>query len=211
MITLQKSALVGNTLGLIDHFQSEEFDFIVTKKPRQTLLEYLVQSKDEEDRWFSERGAAGLLKPVFEAVDKLHYRGVVHRDICLGKIAIRVFDKKLLVQLHGFEHAIHLTSKQGEWTSAEQLAMTIENGSTTAPEILEGQEHGKPADIYGLGQVAYQLLCSTSSWEPQILQVPIHSVSQGEEELDELIHRSGSNFWQSQISEEVKELIARMV
>ena len=125
MITLQKSALVGNTLGLIDHFQSEEFDFIVTKKPRQTLLEYLMQSKDEEDRWFSERGAAGLLKPVFEAVDKLHYRGVVHRDICLGKIAIRVFDKKLLVQLHGFEHAIHLTSKHGEYTSAEQLAMTI--------------------------------------------------------------------------------------
>ena len=128
----------------------------------------------------------------------------------MGKIALRGKDEKLLVQLHGFEHAIYLSSKHGGWTSAEQLKMTIENGSTTAPEILEGQEHGKPADIYGLGQVAYQLLCSTSSWEPQILQLTNHSVSQ-EEELDELIHRSGSNFWQSQISEEVKELIARMV
>ena len=75
----------------------------------------------------------------------------MHRDICLGKIALRGKQGKLLVQLHGFEHAIHLSSKHVGWTSAEKLAMAIENGSTTAPEILKGQDHGKPADIYGLG------------------------------------------------------------
>ena len=42
LITLQKAALACNTLGLVDHFQNEEFTFIVTKKPRQTLLEHLM-------------------------------------------------------------------------------------------------------------------------------------------------------------------------
>ena len=44
LITLQNSVLVRNILGLVDHFENEEFTFIVTKKPKQTLLEHLMQS-----------------------------------------------------------------------------------------------------------------------------------------------------------------------
>ena len=134
-----------------------------------------MSSKNEEDRWYSEAGAVKLLKPIFEAVEQIHKRGIVHRDICLSKVAIRASKDskvplKMRLKLHGFEHAIYLQPKYGGLTTVEQQALTFDYRATTAPEIKAGFEHGRPVDIYGLGQIAYQLLCSTSSWEPQILQ-----------------------------------------
>ena len=130
-----------------------------------------MSSKNEEDRWYSEAGAVKLLKPIFEAVEQIHKRGIVHRDICLSKVAIRTSkDSEVRLELHGFEYAIYLQPKYGGWTTVKQKALTFDYRATTAPELKAGFEHGRPVDIYGLGQIAYQLLCSTSSWEPQILQ-----------------------------------------
>ena len=68
-----------------------------------------MASKNEEYRWFSEADAAALLKPIFEAVEQLHIRGIVHRDIRLEKIARRVGSKsRVILQVHGFEHAVCL-------------------------------------------------------------------------------------------------------
>ena len=169
-------------------------------------------AQNEEDyRSFSEAGVANLLRPIFEAVEQLHLRGVVHRDICLAKIAIRIGrDSQANLQLHGFEHAVYLPPKNGQWTTPEQQAMVVVNRLTTAPEIKAGLEHGRPADVYGLGQIAYQLLCYTDGWEAQVLQPRVHC-SNPEEEHDQLMNSSGSNFWQSQISAEVKDIIAQMV
>ena len=79
-----------------------------------------------------------------------------------------------------------------------------------------------PVDIYGLGQIAYQLLCSIS-WDPKVLEAnnlgsrnsddldEEQDSSDNENEINELKYNSGNNFWQSQVSDEVKDLIARMV
>ena len=42
LIALQKAYYIRNVLSLVDYFESERFTFIVTKKPKKTLLEHLM-------------------------------------------------------------------------------------------------------------------------------------------------------------------------
>ena len=85
----------------------------MTKKPKQTLLEHLMKSMDEENRWFGEQEAASLLSSMVEAVASLHERGIVHRDICLDKIAMRISKgDRVLLQIHGFEDAVFIPQQK---------------------------------------------------------------------------------------------------
>ena len=89
-------------------------------------------SKAGPDRWFSESEAAVLLAPIIDAVASLHERGIVHRDLRLAKIAIRISNKdRVFIQVHGFEHAVCLKLKEGQ-TSVKQGHLGSGN---YAPEI----------------------------------------------------------------------------
>ena len=46
--------------------------------------------RGDDDLWLDEAGAATLLVPIVDAVAKLHGLGVVHGDLSLSKIAVRV-------------------------------------------------------------------------------------------------------------------------
>ena len=42
---LQQATRVSDALSLVDYFEDERFIYIVTKKPKQTLLAHLMASK----------------------------------------------------------------------------------------------------------------------------------------------------------------------
>ena len=134
---LQEATRSSDALGLIDLFEDEQNTYIVTKKPKQSLLEHLMESVEEDSRWFSESEVATLLSTIIDAVASLHRRGIVHRDICMEKISMRFTKSNCAIfKIHGFENAIHLPHKKVLNTSTTQPPASINRG--TAPEIING-------------------------------------------------------------------------
>ena len=134
---LQEATRTSDALGLIDLFEDEQNTYIVTKKPKQSLLQHLMESVEEDSRWFSESEVATLLSTIIDAVASLHRRGIVHRDICMEKISMRITKSNCAIfKIHGFENAIHLPHKKVLNTSTTQQPASINRG--TAPEILNG-------------------------------------------------------------------------
>ena len=107
---LQEATRVPGALSLVDCFEDEYFTYIVTKKPKQTLLEYLMK---EGNGCLGEAEVVALFASIVDTVAGLHERGVAHRDICLDKIAIRISsgDNRASLKVHGFEEAAIIPHK----------------------------------------------------------------------------------------------------
>jgi WD40 repeat protein len=99
------------------------------------------------------RAAAALLAPVAGAVAEAHRHGLVHRDLKPGNILL---DAEGRPKVSDFGLAKLLGQGQGLTATGEIL------GSPwyMAPEQADGhtREVGKPADVYALGAVLYELL-----------------------------------------------------
>ena len=91
----------------------------MTKKPKQTLLEYLMMSSneevEEESRCLGEAEVVPLFASIVDTVAGLHERGVAHRDICLEKIAIRISKSsdRASLKVLGFEEAAFIPPGTG--------------------------------------------------------------------------------------------------
>ena len=80
-----------------------------------------------------------------------HRNGVVHRDIKPGNL---LRSKEGTTKVADFGIAKNLADE----SSITQVGSVLGTASYLAPEQASGDEAGPPADLYGLGVVAYQLL-----------------------------------------------------
>jgi hypothetical protein len=111
--------------------------------------------------------------PVDEAVDWIaqscrglqyaHRNGLVHRDVKPGNLLLSEGDGT--VKLADFGIA-KVTSDE---SSITQVGSVLGTAAYLAPEQAAGEEAGPPADLYGLGVVAYQLLSGRLPYEAQSL------------------------------------------
>ncbi len=90
---------------------------------------------------------APMLATIAAGLASLHARGVIHRDIKPHNILICGSGAKLAD--FGLARAADMTNLTAAGTGAGTLAYL-------APELLGGVEPGPPADVYGLGTVAFQ-------------------------------------------------------
>ncbi len=143
--------------------------------PGPTLAQWL-QQRCEPLRWDE---AMTLMLPLARAVAHAHDRGVVHRDLKPSNVLLcRVGPTKSVIEpgdnvldlepkITDFGLAKFLFSQTRALTAAQSIVGTR---GYMAPEQAMGRsrEVGKPADVYALGAVFYELLTGLTPLEAEI-------------------------------------------
>ena len=104
-----------------------------------------------------------LLRQVAEALQHLHGRGVVHRDVKPENLLLADRSEGALVKLCDFGLACEV-----EPASGLQRRASILNGTVAymAPEHLREEPHGAAVDLWSLGVVLFILLSGRHPFDP---------------------------------------------
>jgi len=114
-------------------------------------------------------------------LDFAHRHGVVHRDIKPGNL---LRSNEGTTKVADFGIAKNLADE----SSITQVGSVLGTASYLAPEQASGDEAGPPADLYGLGVVAYQLLSGQLPYEAQSLtELAIKQQREAPPLLDEIV------------------------
>lgn len=112
-------------------------------------LRELIYELKSTNRRLEQKGLLDVIYQISDGLSYLHSRGLIHRDIKLENILLC---KGNLVKIGDFGLARKV--KKGKEIKSSVIAGT---DSYMAPEILQGREYGKSADIWSLGCVIYEL------------------------------------------------------
>lgn len=133
-----------NLVKLEETFQDETFLWIV--------MEYLaggtLQDTQQRQHTLAEGACRQYLQQLLLAVDYMHEKGIVHRDLKLSNCLLTTDGATVKVSDFGF--AVLGGSEQCLSTYCGTVAYM-------APEILRNQHYGKPVDMWALGVITYVL------------------------------------------------------
>jgi serine/threonine-protein kinase len=141
-----------------------------------------------EEGLLAPRRVATLLMGVASALDAMHEKGLVHRDIKSENLMhIRGEDGTETVLLLDFGIS---AARQSELGSAE------EGGGGTpefmAPEVLAGQPGDPRGDVYSLATVAFELMTGSLPFEGEDLSTLLHNKAAGKRRT--LAQAAGTSF-----------------
>ncbi|XP_048382080.1 phosphorylase b kinase gamma catalytic chain, skeletal muscle/heart isoform-like isoform X2 [Stegostoma tigrinum] len=184
-----------NIITLIDYYTSETVTFLVFDlMKRGELFDYLTHKVV-----LSEKETRNVMRELLEAIDYLHSRDIVHRDVKTENILL---DEQAHIRLSDFGFACHLGP-------GEKLRELCGTPGYLAPELLTcsmDETHpgyGKEVDVWSAGVVMYTLLAGTPPFWHRKQMVMLHMIMEGKYQMT-------SNEWQDR-SDTVKDLISRML
>ncbi|EDO33625.1 predicted protein [Nematostella vectensis] len=156
------------------------------------LLEYI-----RSNGAIPENEARLFYHQLVDAVEYLHNKGVVHRDLKCENILLNR-DNRILISDFGFARTQHVMADTGK----RRLSQTFCGSYAYAPpEILRGIAYdGTLADIWSLGVVLYTMVSASLPFDDTNLKVLLEQVSR-----DVVFSR------RKKISDEVKDLVRRML
>jgi serine/threonine protein kinase len=96
--------------------------------------------------------AARLLAPVARALHAAHARGLVHRDVKPANILIAEGDEHVYLADFG------IALGAGHDSGLTRTGAFVGSVAYAAPERIDGQRGGPPADVYALGCVLFEAL-----------------------------------------------------
>lgn len=181
-----------NIIHTYEYFEdAKHFYFVEELWSGQGLLEMLSKQTT-----FSEAQAAHIMEQVFSALNYLHARGVVHRDIKPDNlIIISNTEAAPLCKLIDFDTATFCTVKR-------QLRGSVGSVQYMAPEVLT-QSYDEKCDLWSCGVLLYLLLSSTPPFPSSSYYEFLHSVSKAQVFFEE-------DVW-TKISPEAKSLISQLL
>lgn len=140
--------------------------------------------EQERPRFGDVAWALPLLRQLAEALNAIHSRGVIHRDVKPSNLLIAP-DGELKLADFGIAHtdradaaATWMTTADGGKTAEEQTGdltltragMFIGSPMYMAPELAAGAEHATvQSDIYSFGVVAYEMLTAKRPYEKPLV------------------------------------------
>jgi calcium/calmodulin-dependent protein kinase I len=153
-------------VGFRDWYESKDKFYIVTQLATGGELFDRIVSKGK----FTEHDASVVIIQMLEALQYLHDRNIVHRDLKPENILYLSSKEDSNVVLADFGIAKHLQDPDDKlYTSAGSFGYA-------APEVITGDGHGKPCDIWSLGVITYTLLCGYSPFRSENVQDFINEV-----------------------------------
>lgn len=138
------------------------FDYGTYEGAPYLVMEYMPGGtlKDLLGLKISVQKAAGLLRPIAEALAHSHQEGIVHRDIKPSNILI---DKNGAPKLTDFGIAQILDS--GEGLTLTATGVGVGTPEYMAPEQGLGEKADHRTDIYALGVVLYEMVTGKKPYE----------------------------------------------
>lgn len=137
-----------NIVQLVDVIKDDAYTYIVTE-----LLKGEELFKLSKMRRFTEDDVRIVFSQILDAVQFMHDKGIVHRDLKLENIMV-VNNKSnpLTVKIVDFGFAY----MQKDLVDASVLCYTLDYA---APEVLSNGEYTNACDLWSLGVILYILLC----------------------------------------------------
>jgi len=93
-----------------------------------------------------------LMRELLSALDDLHNRGIIHRDVRPKNLLLDKQHKQLLLIGLGSSHIANL------WESGENPTLQVADLNFLAPEVIEGADATVASDIFAAGATFYYLL-----------------------------------------------------
>jgi len=140
-----------SVVGLLDVYESNRYICLVMELcSGGDIFDWL----DKEEH-LDEVRACGIITQIAAAVDYLHSRGVVHRDLKLENILIVKQDesiKPIRVKIADFGFATTIKSPNA------LIQGTCGSLNYVAPEVLTGRPYTKACDYWSVGVILYAML-----------------------------------------------------
>lgn len=132
-------------------------DVFVRTRRIHFVMEYLAGGElfdfIAENTQFTETHAASVMSDLLHALSYLHARRIAHRDVKLENLLCANTTWPLNVKLADFGFANYVSA-----TGDPVLSSFVGTPYYIAPEMLRGNPHGCPVDIWASGVVMYILL-----------------------------------------------------
>ena len=179
-------------IRLFDHFEEEEYCYIVTEYlAGGELFDRIVKKT-----FYSEHEARDVVYTLLSTVKFCHDLGIVHRDIKPENLLLTSPDEDAHVKLADFGMAVRHTGEPS-------LTQRCGTPGYVAPEILLGLPYGKAVDMWSVGVVTYILLGGYPPFHDEKQSKLFKKIKKGEYEFH-------PEFW-SAVSEEAKDLIRKLL
>ena len=152
-IDIMKMCKHKNIVRLLDHFENNEFIFIVMEHlAGGTLANYLENTAVDD---LTEKDAGIITYQIAKGLEYLHQFGIIHRDLKPENIMIKgKFPYENLESLKIMDFGLSKILGPNERVSDGYGTLTY-----VAPEVLTRKPYNKHVDIWSLGVIVYYTLC----------------------------------------------------
>lgn len=138
-----------NIVRTIDVFvRSRRIHFVMEYLAGGELFDFIA-----DNTHFTEMHAATVMIDLLRALSYLHSKGIAHRDVKLENLLCANNTWPLNVKLADFGFANYVNSG-----NEPMLSSFVGTPYYIAPEMLRGDPHGRPVDVWASGVVLYILL-----------------------------------------------------
>ncbi len=146
----------GNIVAVLDFGEDAGTPFIIMDYvPSETLQDIIVNEGP-----FGPDDVAWLLEQLAAALDFVHQRGIVHRDMTPWNVLV---EPSGVAKLINIGHTVQTMPANVQWRGAPAIPAHF-----ISPEQASGLNPTPSSDIYSLGVIAYEMLTGT---------LPIHAGS----------------------------------
>lgn len=146
---------------------------------------------------FTEKDAVAVIQTVLRGVEYLHEHHIVHRDLKPENLIFKDHDtdSDLIICDFGIAKLVE--------DSEETLQTVCGSLSYVAPEVLSRKGYGKPVDIWGVGVIAYTLLCGYQPFISDNQNELLYAIMNARFEFHE-------RYWKN-VSETAKDFICHLM
>jgi calcium-dependent protein kinase len=193
-ISILKQLDHPNILKIFEFYNSRQNLFIVSEH----LTGGELFKKIIEEKHFSEKVAAHIMKQLLSAVHYCHLKNIVHRDLKPENILIESYEhtKKEFFTIRVIDFGT------SEYNKKAMLKEKIGSSYYIAPEVLNNTYNEK-CDLWSCGVIMYILLCGYSPFNGRTEEAILEKVKIGKFAMSDSI-------WQ-EISNEAKDLIKNLL
>lgn len=191
--TLRTCSGHTNIIEFVEVIKDDKYTYIVTELLEGPELFAYVQKNP-----LSEIEARNLFKEILAAVQFMHSKRIVHRDLKLENIMF-THENSATLKLIDFGFAACIGNRL-----MDTPCYTLEYA---APEILSNKKYSEACDLWSLGVILYTLLCGHMPFQRR-------NESQDDHEIRERIKRGAidtdSSAWQS-LNKSAKDLVRKLL
>ena len=141
-----------NIIKLYDIFEDNIFIYLIMEECTGGELFDRLAKRAKENKMYTEKDAAKILKQILQAVNYLHVHGVCHRDLKPENILFSTISEDSQVKLIDFG-----LSKVFD-DDNNTMKGTVGTTFYMAPEVINGKYNEK-CDIWACGVIMYIMLC----------------------------------------------------